>query len=84
MARDSCLPAVWDGVEETSRQVLQRVPIGMSLAGEAIGSVAIVGGISAAFVGTVFTCCRLRPSEVLRQASGRAAGQAPFVPFHFH
>ena len=35
------------------------------------------------FSGHDFPCCRLRPLELLRQASGHAAGQASVGPFHF-
>jgi hypothetical protein len=37
MARDTCLPPVWDRVEETCRRVLQRIATRMSLVSEAIG-----------------------------------------------
>jgi hypothetical protein len=46
-------------------------------------AVAMIGGISAIFVGFGFPCRRLSPLEVLRQTSGRAAGQASVDPFHF-
>ena len=35
------------------------------------------------FSGYGFPYRRLSPLEVLRQTSGRAAGQAPVIPFHF-
>ena len=44
---------------------------------------AVVGGIGAFLVGTVFLGSALFPLEFLRQPSSHAAGQASVGPFHF-
>ena len=44
---------------------------------------AMVGGIGAFLVGTVFLGAALFPLEVLCQPSSHAAGQASVGPFHF-
>jgi hypothetical protein len=46
-------------------------------------SIAMVGGISSCFGGYGSPCRHLSPLQVLRQTSGRAAGQASVVSFHF-